>query len=514
MKKIRMAFFALATLTLLATSTGCGGGGGGDSDDDDGDNETPVAEGDYVYDFDESLLTQDCYQTAHVKVENVAGGLKFTITRPENKYYDPNQLIREGDSWYEYVEDGAGDYIHKSFEYVGAGKGDHKKVFDNYSLLPTNTGDYVETGYEFVGEGNGTFDKVQYPGSWFFEYVGPGNGNLDYDLSYDGEIQIPNGAYLSGHWKNVGAGQGSYKITEGFYCTFFDWDYDTEKGNGSYMRKMIRVDRSSGEWVSWIEDPMCKWVGNGNGDYKEVFDYVGEGNGYVVKKTDKIYGGVSGVQIWRYEPEVKSNGGTTRAELAIDNNVDTWTCFYPLCEAGERYIFDVEFLPNEDSYHREAVINEWVSITAQGGIGDIDYSTLNENRRLNLTYDGEKPISTISNYGPPVLPASANNLASVIEYFAGTTEWKPGTTYWIAGYRQDASNMVFNKDPCIEELKTWASPEEVELYRTSRCFNATVRSKGKNQFFSEQFYKFLLPEAQGITEFRTMVLRSNFAYMN
>ena len=40
MKKLRMAFFALATLTLLATSAGCGGGAGSDSDDDD----TPVAE--------------------------------------------------------------------------------------------------------------------------------------------------------------------------------------------------------------------------------------------------------------------------------------------------------------------------------------------------------------------------------------------------------------------------------------------------------------------------------------
>lgn len=40
MKKIRMAFFALATLALLATSTGCGGEGGGGSDDDD----TPASE--------------------------------------------------------------------------------------------------------------------------------------------------------------------------------------------------------------------------------------------------------------------------------------------------------------------------------------------------------------------------------------------------------------------------------------------------------------------------------------
>ncbi len=42
MKKIRMAFFALAAFALLATSTGCGGGGGGGSDDDGDD--TPVAE--------------------------------------------------------------------------------------------------------------------------------------------------------------------------------------------------------------------------------------------------------------------------------------------------------------------------------------------------------------------------------------------------------------------------------------------------------------------------------------
>ena len=39
MKKIKVAFFAIATLTLLATSTACGGGGGGGSDDDD----TPVS---------------------------------------------------------------------------------------------------------------------------------------------------------------------------------------------------------------------------------------------------------------------------------------------------------------------------------------------------------------------------------------------------------------------------------------------------------------------------------------
>ena len=44
MKKIRMAFFALATLALLATSTACGGGGGGGSDDD-GSSSTSIPAG-------------------------------------------------------------------------------------------------------------------------------------------------------------------------------------------------------------------------------------------------------------------------------------------------------------------------------------------------------------------------------------------------------------------------------------------------------------------------------------
>lgn len=39
MKKLKMAFFAVATLALLTTSIGCGGGGGGSDDD-----ETPVEE--------------------------------------------------------------------------------------------------------------------------------------------------------------------------------------------------------------------------------------------------------------------------------------------------------------------------------------------------------------------------------------------------------------------------------------------------------------------------------------
>ena len=114
----------------------------------------------------------DITQTEHVKVENVPGGLKFTITRPSEDCYNPNVLLREEfvkDEFgnqvynYDYVDEGNGDYDWINPEYVGAGNGSYvmKEETDEY-------GPY--TCSEYVGEGNG-----DYEGGW--TYVGDGNGN-------------------------------------------------------------------------------------------------------------------------------------------------------------------------------------------------------------------------------------------------------------------------------------------------------------------------------------------------
>lgn len=439
-------FGKVSTLALsIAFALACAGCSNGSGDGFAGFNDESVSNGEAASGgqlsgdgFDKVLFATDRYKTTHVKIENVKGGIKFTIKRPEGDYYDPKHLIREEGEWYEYVGQGKGDHVQDSWENVGAGKG-------NYSIR--------------------------------FVYHSVGNGNGDYEFD---------------EWEYVGQGKGD--------------------NNGDYKQKFKYVGQGNGGFIRILT---YEWVGDNNGDYKQIIKYVGEGNGDRIKKSNKVYGAVCWTAVERIEMLGGSNERpTSAAVVAIDNAVDEWTCLYPLCKPGERCVFKVRLQPIDVDNHRELEVCEWLSIIAQDGVGNIDYSNLNEARRLELTYDGEKPTSTVFNFSPPILPASAKNLLSVIEYVAGTSEWATGTTYWIAEYSQDVSNYVFDKDPCMEDVKSWAKPEEVERYRASRCFNATVKSKGKKQFFSEQFYKFQLPEAQGISEFRTINIRSNYAYMN
>lgn len=512
--------------------------------------------------YDEKLWTTDRYQTTHVKIENVEGGIKFTITRPEGDYYNPKFLIREENERYEYVGTGKGDYAFDRYENVGAGKGNLSIVGEQYDWVGAGNGDYAFDGYEYVGQGKGNFvftGKYRYNysingdyiGCWdgpheyvgesngmykksvdssscYYEYVGPGNGNLNFKA----ELIVSN-FYP---FEDVGEGNGSYKKVDGYRMEVGNWDSENNKctgdydikceyvgpGNGNYTREPIYAYSSKGgdytEKWKYVgqgngdrkKSPRYGWVGDNNGDYVEIYKNVGTGNGDHIKKTNKIYGGEGWTCIERHEMISGNKERTMRAAVIIDNNVDVWTCLYPLCEPGERYVFQVELQTTDGDNLREAIKQEWLSIVAENGVGDIDYSNLNEARHLELTYDGEKPTSTVSNFIPP---ENVKNLYSRIEYFAGTTEWAPGTTYWFAGYNQDASNPVFDKDPCMEDVKSWAKPEEVELYRASRCFNAILKSKGKKQFFSEQFFSFQVPEAYGISEFRTINLRSDYAYM-
>lgn len=511
--------------------------------------------------YDEKLWTTDRYQTSHVKVENVEGGIKFTITRPAGDYFDPNYLIREQNERYEYVGANAGDYVKDGYKYVGAGKGDYSIVgekygwvgdgkgeyaFDGYEYAGQGKGNYVFTGkysyvasndgdyiggiggaYEYAGESNGMYKKTVDAPNYYYEYVGAGNGNLNFKSELISSNFYP--------FEDVGEGNGSYKKVDGYRMEGVIWDSENNKytgdydiryeyvgaGNGDrkkepiyayslkggdYKEKFKYVGQGNGNTNKF---PDYDWVGDNNGDYVKIYKNVGTGHGDHIKKTDKIYGGECWTCIERHEMINEKNERTMRAGVIIDNSVDVWTCLYPLCEPGERYVFEVELQPEDSSDHRELIKQEWLSIVAENGVGDIDYSNLNEARHLELTYDGEKPTSTVTNFIPP---ENVNNLYSRIEYFAGTKEWATGTTYWLAGYNQDASNPVFDKDPCMEDVKSWAKPEEVELYRASRCFNATLKSLGKKQFFSEQFFTFQVTEAQGISEFRTINLQSEFAY--
>ena len=95
-------------------------------------------------------------QTEHVKVEKVAGGIKFTITRPSESCYNPNAVLGEvkdenGNPTYiyKYVGDNNGDY-NKDLEYVGDGNGSYKKELNkiyggwNWSYIESSDGMWAD----------------------------------------------------------------------------------------------------------------------------------------------------------------------------------------------------------------------------------------------------------------------------------------------------------------------------------------------------------------------------------
>ncbi|MBR5966037.1 MAG: hypothetical protein IK015_08000 [Treponema sp.] len=472
---------------------------------------TPIAPGRPVLEngFDEKLWTTDRLETSHAKVENVSGGLKFTITRPEGDYFNPNCLVKEEGEYYNYLGAGKGDYESDGYEYVGAGKGSYSLSGDyNYSYVGPNNGDYSfvpVSVYEYVGANKGQFRKVSSGAlASYYEYVGEGNGNLNPTL-------------VSPYFEDVGAGNGAYKkVEEGYMMDSAGYDAQSGSPLGDYNNKPIYLNVGAGNGY-YKREPSYKFVGDKNGDYVPKYKYVGAGQGVYIKDSYKTYGCLGWCSIRRVEMINGKRCETTGADLDYDNwnqqkGANSWTVFYPLCERGERYVFQVHLEPADAENHRELDVEEYVSIIAQDGIGDIDYSNLNQERRVELTYDGEKPTAKVFNCVPP---ENVNGCVSTIEYFAGTKEFKSGTSYWVGSYSQDVSNAVFDKDPCMETLKSWGyTPEQVELNRTSRCFNATVQSKGKSQFFAEHSFRFKAPEAQGITVFRTIILQSDYAYMN
>lgn len=636
--------------------------------------------------WDERLWEQDRYQTSHVKVENAiidgVKGLKFTITRPDSKYFDPTYLIREEGGWYEYKGQGMGDYRQKGWEYVGEGKGHHILACDNYSWVGAGKGDYVAEGFEYVGDGKGIFKvkeffdycdardengnptgdyqfnppyeyagegkgaylkklvynfvgsgkgdydisqppsyeyvgvgkgdykkegemylsvapnqgdyalEFQYVGegngarkkeyvysfvgdgngdyyrvSFQCKYVGDGNGYLkmekktvdvyvyvgqnqgDYDYDhYDPDSGTSTYKYVgegNGYWKKVqetygeltsvgydgkgdyvpnpeyvGAGKGYYSQVKRYADKWVDWDYDNNKGNGDYLRKVRYVGDGNGDWCY---SPLYKYVGDGNGDYIDTFEPVGDGNGDYTYNTNKTYGGWNYVGITRFE-DLNGNGDriwTTRAPLPTGKwNEKVNTCFYPLCEPNERYVFLIELKSIDANFHSgdpDYDIQEFLSIKAQDGIGDIDYSNLDPSRNLEVKYDGEKPIAIVKNCVPP---KNTNELLSVLQVFAGNRDWQGDSSHWIADYKRSGDMMQFDKDPCMEMIRRdWTTKdengnerhytdEEVENMRSTQCFNAMLKSKGKKEFYVAHYFSFSVPEAQGIEEFRSIYIES------
>ncbi len=278
-------------------------------------------------------------QTDHVKVEKVAGGLKFTITRPTDDCYNPNKFFDTGDYDYTYLGQGNGDYDREGYKYVGTGKGSYKKEqeeVENYILVGSGQGDYecvcknvgegkgqykkesVDT-YTWVGEGNGAY------GNPVYEYVGEGKGRYKKEI-IDNYLPVGdgNGAYSNPTYEYVGEGNGHYrKVTQDentYYVPFGSGQGDYEcvyeyvgEGNGSYKKQ------TTNNYMPVV---------SGQGDYECVYEYVGEGNGSYKKQITNNYIPVgSGQGDYEYVYEYVGDGqGSCKKERRIE---DRYKYVYP-----------------------------------------------------------------------------------------------------------------------------------------------------------------------------------------
>nr|WP_318659175.1 hypothetical protein [uncultured Treponema sp.] len=370
------------------------------------------------------LNGDDITESEHVKVENVPGGLKFTIRRPAEDCFNPNAVLKEevckdekGNPvyGYDYVEPGNGDYNWIQPEYVGAGNGDYIEIREE-----DDYGDY-----------------------WYrYEYVGAGNGD-----------------YNNGYFEYAGVGEGCYNKSD---------------------------------------EPI----------------------------TNKYYGGYSWVAIYREEVIEGKVCYTTVAQLdtVSDSSSDILECFYPLVEPGKKCVFNVLIEPLDSYEYFENKLCEEIVITPEDGIGDIDYSNVDKDRKFILSYDGEKPILKLLNYFPE-FPSYVRNLRTKYDIMIGKDDWtKKYETRWLTAYTGNCIEYEISKDPYYEDLKLgWYtidengektehhySDAEIEAQYRTYNFKNRLESTDKNEFYAIYYYLFDLPvDCYGIREWRALEVRSN-----
>ena len=216
--------------------------------------------------------------------------------------------------------------------------------------------------------------------------------------------------------------------------------------------------------------------------------------------------GVGWVAIWRIEEIGEQTYQTTCAVLNHPlNEQESFEVIYPLCEPGEKYLFKVQFDPIDLNNNRADQRYEFVSIVAEDGIGDIDYSKLRKNRYLKLSFDGEYPRVTLSNCIPP---KNAKNVRTYIDFFAGNKDWETNNaTVWIGNYVSDKVDETVNKNSKGTFSFVWINEQEMESIKQA------VDAYGKDQFFAQYSFLFDLPDtfqcSQYVGQWRTVMIESD-----
>lgn len=193
-----------------------------------------------------------------------------------------------------------------------------------------------------------------------------------------------------------------------------------------------------------------------------------------------------------FEPGYLNNGTWINQEPAKEINF-----VYPLCEAGEQYKFKVQIEPLKgagESLVRENGYFHYLTLTAKGGIGDIDYSNLKNGEWAFASYSDNKATVWIENVIPPQ-DSVVKNVGTYIDIFYGNKEWISGETDWYCLYE----NPSAVEENVSIELERWDGKPISEL---------------SNTFFAQYTFTFEVPDCPQVSQWRTVTLESDLVSLN
>ncbi len=176
---------------------------------------------------------------------------------------------------------------------------------------------------------------------------------------------------------------------------------------------------------------------------------------------------------------------------------------YPLCEAGEQYKFKVQIEPHrgldengvENPVDRDHGYSQYLTLTAKGGIGDINYSNLKNGEWAFASYSDNKATVWIENVIPPQ-DSVVKNVGTYIDIFYGDKDWDtPGKTDWYCLYE----NPSAVKNNVSIKLERWDGKPISEL---------------SNTFFAQYNFTFEIPDCPQVTQWRTVKLESDLVSLN
>lgn len=190
-------------------------------------------------------------------------------------------------------------------------------------------------------------------------------------------------------------------------------------------------------------------------------------------------GGFGVIIIYRQEV-----GGATslRCEYSPDPSATTAEVFWPLCDTGARYVYDVQIEPINPRSYRECIRHEMLSITPDDG-GGVETITYSGGTSLSVTasFVSEKPKIVITD--PPMSATGDSRVESYqmeVHYNAGEN-WSQTDTEWMTCYSCAPTSLV--------HLDPYAG--------TGTDFRTQLASFGHDRFFSEVKFVFTIDSCPG-----------------